>query len=116
VIAPAQETKHDQKPFKHNAVKARRASAKQHAKAVVSKPVVAVTKIHKEVSPLPPSRGRGHDLKPVKPVKTQKPHQNNGHHQPTAPQKPPEPKRHGKKPPVDPTVPVAPKGNGKSGR
>jgi RNA polymerase sigma factor (sigma-70 family) len=66
-FVPTQEAKHDQKPFRKAAVKARRASAKRHGKpAVVGKPVSASPA--KEVSPLPPSRARGSHQKPPKPV------------------------------------------------
>jgi RNA polymerase sigma-70 factor (ECF subfamily) len=66
-FVPSQEAKHDQKPFRKAAVKARRASAKRHGKpAVVGKPVSPSPV--KEVSPLPPSRVRGSDQKPPKPV------------------------------------------------
>ena len=81
VIPAAQEPARDQKPFRHPAVTAR-IEHRRHAergRAVVA-PVVSG---HKEVSPLPPSRERGHDQKPVrvKPVhaKPPKQHEHQGH-------------------------------------
>src|SRR5689334_10076104 len=80
VIPAAQEPSRDQKPFRRAAVTAR-VQHRQHVQRVpaVVPPVVSE---HKEVSPLPPSRERGHDQKPVhvKPehVKPVKQHENQG--------------------------------------
>jgi RNA polymerase sigma factor (sigma-70 family) len=80
VIPAAQEPAHDQKPFRRAAVTARI----QHRQKAQRGPAVLppVASEHKEVSPLPPSRERGHDQKPVhvKPVhvKPAKQHENQG--------------------------------------
>ncbi|MDX6506360.1 MAG: hypothetical protein QOG06_1004, partial [Gaiellaceae bacterium] len=117
VVTRAQDKKHDQKPFRRAAVTARRAGGqhRHNPKLVVSKPELPGKPL-KEVSPLPPSRGRTHDLKPVKPVKTQKPHENSGHN--GGSKKPPNPKSQGKKPapPPPPPPPAEPPatGHGKS--
>ena len=80
VIPAAQEPSRDQKPFRRAAVTAR-IQHRRHGQRVpaVVPPVVSE---HKEVSPLPPSRERGHDQKPVhvKPVhvKPVKQHENQG--------------------------------------
>jgi RNA polymerase sigma factor (sigma-70 family) len=130
VIAPAQETKHDQKPFRRNSVKARAA----HRKNVVRSshvPARPVKPVHKNVVAAPGSRGRGHDqqaskpTRPVRPTRThvQKPkpvHSNQGHH--NAPPKPPKEHKplpdHGKKsppPPSDDGSAQPPPTHGKSG-
>jgi len=79
VIPAAQEPAHDQKPFRRAAVAARvehRRQAQRGAAAARS------TEPEHEVSPLPPSRERGHDQKPVhvqpvhaKPPKQEHPNQ-----------------------------------------
>jgi RNA polymerase sigma factor (sigma-70 family) len=97
VIAPVQEARHDQKPFSHASVKARRAHRARVIQTRAIAPEKVAKPVHKEVSPLPPSRGRGHDLKPVKPVKP--PHTNRGKGQGTGgtpnPPKPPDPGKGG---------------------
>ncbi len=116
VVTRAQDKKHDQKPFRRAAVRARRAGGQHSPKLVVSKPAHPAKPL-KEVSPLPPSRGRTHDLKPVKPVKTPKPHENAGHR--GAGKKPAGPKSQGKKstppPPLPPPAEPPAPGHGKSG-
>src|SRR3954447_388587 len=83
VIAPKQEAKHDQKPFKRASVKARTVHGQRAGRSTAFAPERLAPTVHKEVSPLPPSRGRGHDLKPLTPVKPVKPpkpeHSNRGH-------------------------------------
>jgi RNA polymerase sigma-70 factor (ECF subfamily) len=131
VIAPAQEATHDQKPFRKVSVTARRIH-REHAQRTARAAAARANKpVDKEVSPLPPSRGRTHDLKPVKPVKpvtpakppkAHKPKANNGHGQSDKPKpdkqdKPP--KEHGKQgdePPLEPADPVPPAPRGNSGR
>lgn len=54
----------DQKPFRRASVKAR---AHRHGKPAVTRAHGLALGQHKEVSVLPPSRVRGHDLKPAKP-------------------------------------------------
>jgi len=80
-LPPAQEAKHDQKPFRKAAVKARRVAAKRHAKpAVVGKRVVTPAK---DVRPLPPSHERGSSAKPrpAHPVHPTTPSQGRNHGQ-----------------------------------
>jgi hypothetical protein len=62
VIPVAQEPARDEKPFSRAAVKAR---SKHRQHVVRAATVVPVRPKHKEVSVLPPSRVRGHDLKPI---------------------------------------------------
>src|SRR5438034_7994964 len=91
----------DLKPYRAKAVKAR---GKHKGRPFV---VTPGAKPHHEVSVLPPSRERIHDLKPTKPVKPTKPaHPNRGHHQTTPTHKtkrppkrqaPPPPPPHGKR-------------------
>jgi hypothetical protein len=94
VIALDQEARHDQKPFSHASVKARRARRARAARSSAVKPERLAKPVHKEVSALPPSRVRGHDLKPTKPAKTQRRGngQGQGHHV-----NPPKPKGNGAK-------------------
>jgi hypothetical protein len=74
VIPAVQEASRDEKPFRRPAVKARNEQRRQVARGVAlgqAKPKPA-----KEVSVLPPSRVRGHDLKPThvkKPPNVKKP-------------------------------------------
>jgi RNA polymerase sigma factor (sigma-70 family) len=116
VVSRAQETRHDQKPFRKAAVKARSAAAKQHGKpAALGRSVVVSAPGHKAVGP-PASRGRSHVLKPVRPARPAKPaktHVNQGRHQGGG--KPDVPKGHGKKPPPPAAEPPV-KDHGKSGR
>jgi hypothetical protein len=78
VLSPVHSTAHDQKPFRKAAVKARSERRKQAARGLA--PGHAKAK-HKEVSVLPPSRARTHDLKPVHATKPHvaKVHVNHGH-------------------------------------
>ena len=73
VIAPTQEAKHDQKPFAHASVKARRVHRERSGRSAQVVPEHLAKPEHREVSSLPPSRERGHDQKPTKPVKAKKP-------------------------------------------
>jgi RNA polymerase sigma factor (sigma-70 family) len=131
VIAPAQEAKHDQKPYRPASVKARSV----HRKNVIRSthvPARPVKPVHEKALAAPASRGRGHDQKPAKttrptkptPRHTQKPKSppsNRGHHNP--PPKPPKehkpPVEHGKKsppPPPDESNAQSPATHGKSGK
>jgi RNA polymerase sigma factor (sigma-70 family) len=70
----------DLKPFRRASVKARRT---HHGRPAVTRvhPVRAHGRVHREVSPLPPSRIRTHDLKPVNPRKPASPGQSTQHRQ-----------------------------------
>jgi RNA polymerase sigma factor (sigma-70 family) len=141
VVAPAQEARHDQKPFKPASVKARRDHREHPGRIAVEKPEPVVTP--HEDSVLPPSRHHGpkaeKPAKPVKPVKAEKrakPEKPVKTHKPkkVKPPKPDTSKSQGKGPghegkPVKPVKPVSPppppapdetvppaKGNGKSGQ
>jgi RNA polymerase sigma factor (sigma-70 family) len=114
VIAPAQEARHDQKPFRRASVKARAA----HRKNVVRSahvPARPVKPGHTKTVAAPGSRGQGHaqratkSTRPAKATRThvQKPkpvRSNQGHR--NAPPKPPKenkpPPEHGKKSPPPP--------------
>jgi RNA polymerase sigma-70 factor (ECF subfamily) len=101
----------DLKPYRPAAVKAR---GKHKGRPFVVNPAA---KPHHEVSVLPPSRERIHDLKPAKPAKPARPvHANNGHHQTPPPRKPhpPAPVRHHSPPPPPPPPPHG-KGKGNGG-
>ena len=141
VVAPVQEARHDQKPFKPASVKARRDQREHPGRIAVEKPEPVVTP--HEDSVLPPSRDHGpkaeKPAKPVKPVKAEKrakPEKPVKTHKPkkVKPPKPDTSKSQGKGPghegkPVKPVKPVSPppppapdetvppaKGNGKSGQ
>jgi RNA polymerase sigma factor (sigma-70 family) len=73
VVAPRQEARHDQKPFRKASVKARRDHRERSGRSAAFAPERLAMPEHKEVSPLPPSRVRGHDPKPTKPEKAHKP-------------------------------------------
>jgi RNA polymerase sigma-70 factor, ECF subfamily len=97
----------DLKPYRAKAVQAR---AKRKGRPFVVNPNA---KPHHEVSVLPPSRVRTHDLRPTKPVHPTHPtHPSNGHHQTPPPHKPknPPPPKHTPPPP-----PPHGKGNGGGG-
>jgi RNA polymerase sigma factor (sigma-70 family) len=129
VIAPAQEAKHDQKPYRPASVKARAAHRKNVVRAT-HVPARPVKPVHEKTVATPVARG--HDqtpAKPDRPVKarpthTQKPKSppaNRGHHKP--PPKPPKerkpPPERGKKtapPPSDDGSTEPPPTHGKSGR
>jgi len=120
VIAPAQEARHDQKPFKAASVKARR-DHREHPGRVVVEHLKPVATPH-ENSVLPPSRDHGQSavkpakpVKHVKPVKAQKPIKPVQTHEPnkTDPSKPDTSKSQGKGPgdkgkPVSPPPPPVP--------
>jgi RNA polymerase sigma-70 factor (ECF subfamily) len=92
VIAPAQEARHDQKPFTPRSVKARTNHRERAGRSPAVAPERLAKPIHKEVSPLPPSRDRGHGT-PVKPEKVNpNPNRglgNNRGHRNVPPPKPP---------------------------
>ncbi len=95
----------DLKPWRPASVKAR---GKHKGRPFVVNPKA---KPHHEVSALPPSRVRTHDLKPTHPAHPTKPvHPSNGHHQAPPPHKPKKPPKH-TPPPPPPHV----KGNGGGG-
>jgi RNA polymerase sigma-70 factor (ECF subfamily) len=95
----------DLKPYRPAAVQAR---GKHKGRPFVVNPNA---KPHHEVSALPPSRERVHDLKPTRPVKPARPtHPNNGHHRTPPPHKPKKPPKHTPPPP-----PPHGKGNGNGG-
>ena len=98
-------SKSDLKPYKPKAVKSR---GKHKGRPFVVTPA----KRHHEVSALPPSRDRVHELKPTKPAKPV--HQNNGHHR-TPPVHKPKPIRTHTPPPPPPPPPPHGKGKGKGG-
>src|SRR3954468_9922640 len=81
----------DQNPFRRASVKAR---AHRHGKPAVTRAHGRALGRDKEVSVLPPSRVRGHDLKPAKPGRPANPG-SNGQHRGTAnsPKPPPKPKK-----------------------
>jgi RNA polymerase sigma-70 factor, ECF subfamily len=103
-------TNNDLKPYRAAGVKAR---GKRRGRPFVVNPTA---KPHHEISALPPSRERLHDLKPTKPAHPA--HPNNGHRQ-TAPARkphPPKPIRHQSPPPPPPPPPHGKgKGNGGTG-
>src|SRR3954471_9904949 len=80
VLLPTREPARGQKPFRKAAVKARSAHRAHVARGLALGHAKAV---HKEVSALPPSRARIHDLKPahVKKIPVVKVHVNHGHGQ-----------------------------------
>ena len=85
----------DQKPFRRASVKAR---AHRHGKPAVTRAHGRALGRDKEVSVLPPSRVRGHDLKPAKPGRPANPGSNgqhrgnaNSHKPPPRPKKKPPP-------------------------
>jgi RNA polymerase sigma-70 factor, ECF subfamily len=141
VIAPAQEARHDQKPFKPASVKARRDHREHPGRVAVEQPERVATPHEKSV--LPPSRDHGPKAeklaKPAKPVKAEKrpkPEKPVKTHKPkkVKPPKPDTSKSQGTGPghegkPVKPVKPVSPppppapdetvppaEGNGKSGQ
>ena len=101
-------TNNDLKPYRAAGVKAR---GKRKGRPFL------VTKPHKEVSVLPPSRERTHDLKPTHPTHPTHPaHPTSAHHRSPPPRKPhpPKPVKHHSPPPPPPPPPHG-KGNGKGG-
>jgi RNA polymerase sigma factor (sigma-70 family) len=121
VINPAQEARHDQKPFTKASVKARR----NHRKHVGRNAAVAPERLAKPVhTRAEPARGRSNNVKPTRParparpVKTSKPHQNNGQQRGRSKPKKPAPP-HAKKSPTPPAPqadPETPAARGKSSR
>jgi RNA polymerase sigma-70 factor, ECF subfamily len=98
----------DLKPYRRAAVKAR---GKHKGRPFGVNPNA---KPHHEVSSLPPSRVRTHDLKPTHPTHPTKPvHPSNGHHRTPPPPKPKKPPKH--TPPPPPPPPPHGKGNGGGG-
>ena len=98
----------DLKPSRAASVQARRG---HHGRPAV---VRGHGRVHKEKSPLPPSRGRGHDLKPVNPGRPASPGKSNQHrHQGhvNKPAKPAKPPRKHQKSPLPPPPPHG-RGNG----
>jgi RNA polymerase sigma-70 factor, ECF subfamily len=86
----------DEKPFRGASVKAR---ASQHGKPAVTRGHGLALGHAKEVSVLPPSRARAHDLKPAKPGRPANPGSNGQHRGQTQSHKPP-PKPKKKAPPA----------------
>jgi RNA polymerase sigma-70 factor, ECF subfamily len=130
VIAPAQEARHDQKPFKHVSVKARRVHRERVGRSRAVKPerlaeptpqptvVEAVSDEQAEPKAKPDKPERAHEPKPAKPEKE---HGNRGHDAAKTEEPKPE-KQHEKRgkqdeapPPAD-DVQTDSSGHGKSGR
>jgi RNA polymerase sigma-70 factor, ECF subfamily len=107
VMAPAQEARHDEKPFKAVSVKARRVHRENQGRSAAVKPERLAKPVHREVSTLPPSR-----VKRTKPVKTDK---TLGHGKGTGRDRTPVKRRdNGKPPDAAPTLPAD--AHGKPGR
>jgi RNA polymerase sigma factor (sigma-70 family) len=81
----------DEKPYRAASINARRGHHGRPAVAGTHKGLARG--LHKEVSPLPPSRGRGHDLKPVNPNRPTSPGSNGQHRGQTKPKPPHPPKK-----------------------
>ncbi len=103
IMAPAQEARHDEKPFKAVSVKARRVHRENQGRSAAVKPERLARPVHREVSTLPPSR-----LKKTKPPNARG---NQGHSQTHKPEKP----KVDRKPPV-PIESPPPGEHGKSAR
>jgi RNA polymerase sigma-70 factor (ECF subfamily) len=67
VMAPAQEVRHDEKPFKAASVKARRVHRERQGRSAAVKPERLAKPVHREVSVLPPSRDHIQKPKKTKP-------------------------------------------------
>jgi RNA polymerase sigma factor (sigma-70 family) len=93
LIAPRQAPRHDQKPFSRASAPVRAAQRGHVGRTPAAKPERPARPVHKEVSPLPPSRGRGHDVVPTKPAAPARAHRNPGgqaeHRNPPKPKKDP---------------------------
>jgi len=121
VIAPAQEARHDQKPFTSESVKARAAHRKHVGRSTKVKPERLAKPAHAKATPVARGRSGVKPTKPAKatkPVRVQKAHQNSGRHTGTTKprKKAPPAKSHRKTPPPKQEAPVAAAGHGKSGR
>jgi hypothetical protein len=104
VMAPGQEARHDEKPFKAVSVKARRVHRQNQGRSAAVKPERLAKPVHREVSTLPPSR-----VKRTKPVRAPKdPVTGKGAGRDRTPVKP---RENGKPPDETPTPP--PTGSGK---
>jgi RNA polymerase sigma factor (sigma-70 family) len=122
VIAPAQEARHDQKPYTRASVKARSAHRKGVGRSTRVKPERLAKPVHQKGVPPATSRGRNvvKPTKPVRPAKANRTHQNSGRH--TGATKPkkrgtPPAKEHGKgsgAPPAKQGEPATPAARGKS--
>jgi RNA polymerase sigma-70 factor, ECF subfamily len=123
VIAPAQEARHDQKPFTRASVKARSAHRKHVGRSTRVKPERLAKPAHQRGGPAV-SRGRttAKPVKPTKPAKVTKTHQNSGRHTGTTKPKKrsaPPAKGRGKgsgTPPAKQSEPETPAAHGKSSR
>jgi hypothetical protein len=104
VMAPGQEARHDEKPFKAVSVKARRVHRENQGRSAAVKPERLAKPVHREVSTLPPSR-----VKKTKPVRAPKdPGNGKGTGRDRTPVKP----RENGRPPVETPTPP-PTGSGK---
>jgi RNA polymerase sigma factor (sigma-70 family) len=121
VISPAQEARHDQKPWTKASVKARRDHREHAGRNAKVAPEHLAKPVHTRAEP---ARGRSSDVRPTKParparpVKTSKPHQNNGRQRGRSKPKKPVPP-HGKKnptPPAPQSDSETPAARGKSSR
>jgi RNA polymerase sigma factor (sigma-70 family) len=121
VINPAQEARHDQKPYTKASVKARRNHREHAGRSARVAPERLAKPAHTKVAP---ARGRSNAVKltrptrPARPVKTSKPHQNNGQQRGRSKPKKPAPP-HAKKnptPPAPQSDPETPAARGKSSR
>jgi len=110
-FATPQARENDLKPSRAGSVRARR--------GLHGRPAVSRGRVHKEKSPLPPSRGRSHDLKPVNPGRPANPGKSTQHRHQGQMHKRTKPPRKHQKPPPPPPPPRgkgggngAPPGNG----
>jgi len=123
VIAPAQEARHDQKPFTRASVKARSAHRKHVGRSTRVKPERLAKPAHQRGGPAV-SRGRSaaKPVKPTKPAKVTRTHQNSGRHTGTTrPKKRSAPPANGRgkgsgAPPAKQGDPETPAAHGKSSR
>jgi hypothetical protein len=102
VMAPAQEARHDEKPFAPVSVKARRVHRENQGRSAAVKPEPLAKPVRHEVSTLPPSRVHVQKPKRTKPPtsrgtgQTQKPKKPKVNARPPVPIEPPQPGQHGK--------------------
>jgi RNA polymerase sigma factor (sigma-70 family) len=122
VVAPAHEARHDEKPFRAASVKARRVHREKVGRSAVVKPERLAEPVHREQSPLPPSRDPAEKPEKTKAEKTKpektKPEKNHGQGKSTGHEPRTEkPKDKGKPPeesvPILPSEPPPPDGHGK---